>query len=121
MESNEKSSHPRRPRVDADWRLAAELFGQGFGIAEVAVALRCPVAKAQRNLRESRRFRCWIAEAEARATLAAKVERHLRAPAARQAVETWSGLSPGDRAPAARVEDGRIQDRQDWPEMARNG
>lgn len=121
MNINTKTTPPRHPRVDADWRLAAELFGQGFGIAEVAVALRCPVAKVQRNLRESRRFRCWIAEAEAQAVLAAEVERHLRAPAARQAVETWSSLSPGDRAPAARVEDGRVRGRRGWPELARNG
>lgn len=77
MNINGKTSHSRRPRAYADWRLAADLFAAGFGAAEVAVALRCPVRKVQRNLRESRRFRRWIAEAEARAALAAATERRL--------------------------------------------
>lgn len=95
MDINMKATSRHRPRVYADWQLAADLFGQGFGIAEVAAALHCPVAKVQRNLRESRRFRRWIAEAEARADLAAKVERYLRAPTARQAVEAGFSLAPG--------------------------
>ena len=98
MNINTKTTPPRRPRVYADWQLAADLFGQGFGVAEVAAALRCPVSKVQRNLRESRRFRHWIAEAEAQAALAADVKRRWRAlqesPLAVPAPEVVPDLAP---------------------------